>query len=68
MYLAIELANRISNGLYLLYLNANGFYKMGSLVFCIIYLYFNFTAYRYYKQLALEIFEYEHQEEKEEKY
>jgi len=54
-----KMAKLLENGLYHTYFSSGGFYKMGCLIFSIISIYFNFFAYRIFKHLALEIFEYE---------
>ena len=53
------MAKLLENGLYQTYFSSNGFYKMGCLIYSIIAIYFNFFSYRTFKQMALEIFEYE---------
>ena len=53
------MARLLENGLYQTYFSGSGFYKMGCLIFSIIAIYFNFYGYRLFKQLALEIYEYE---------
>lgn len=53
------MAKLLENGLYQTYFSSSGFYKMGCLIFSIISIYFNFYCYRLFKQLSLEIYEYE---------
>ena len=55
----MQMARLLENGLYQTYFSGSGFYKMGCLIFSIIAIYFNFYGYRLFKQLALEIYEYE---------
>ena len=56
------MAIKLRSGLYEVYLSSEGIYKMSSLIVSIISLYFNFQSYKDFKQLALEIYEYENAE------
>lgn len=47
------MAYLLQNGMQDSYLSSQGFYKMGCLIFSIIFIYFNFFAYRTFKGLAL---------------
>lgn len=55
------MAIKLKVGLYEIYLSSEGIYKMCSLIFCIVSLYFNFVSYKEFKQIAFEIFEIENQ-------
>lgn len=46
------MANQLENGIYDISLSAEEIYKMSSLIFNIICIYFNFSAYQSFKQLA----------------
>lgn len=50
------MAIKLKVGLYEIYLSSEGIYKMSSLIFGIICMYFNFIAYKEFKQIAYEIF------------
>ena len=47
------MARLLQNGLYQTYFSGSGFYKMGCLIFSIIAIYFDFMAYKVFKNLAL---------------
>jgi hypothetical protein len=49
------MAGLVRSGLLQTYVSSSGFYKMGCLIFAIVAVYFNFFAYRAFKQLAVEI-------------
>jgi len=51
----LQMARLLESGLYQTYLSGTGFYKMGCLIFSIIAIYFDFMAYKTFKNLALEI-------------
>lgn len=53
------MANQLENGFYEIYLSAEVLYKMSSLIFNIVCIYFNFAAYQAFKQLAYEIHQYQ---------
>ena len=53
------MAQQLQNGLQDSYLSSQGFYKMGCLIFAVIFVYFNFTAYRAFKTLALDVDKYQ---------
>jgi hypothetical protein len=53
------MAQQLQNGLQDSYLSSQGFYKMGCLIFAAIFVYFNFTAYRAFKTLALDVDRYQ---------
>ena len=48
-----QMAIILKSGLYEVYLSSEGIYKMSSLIFNIISLYFNFLAYKDFKQISL---------------
>ena len=60
-----QMANRLENGLTELNLTAEEIYKMSSLIFNIVCIYFNFIAYQAFKQLAYEIYLYQKSENNE---
>lgn len=53
------MAQQLQNGLQDSYLSSQGFYKMGCLIFAVIFVYFNFTAYRAFKTLTLDVDKYQ---------
>ena len=61
----IKMANQLENGLYEIYLSAEVLYRMSSLIFNIVCIYFNFAAYQAFKQLAYEIHQYQKSENDE---
>ena len=56
------MANQLQNGLYEIYLSAQVLYKMASLIYNIVSIYFNFSAYQVFKQLAYQIHQYQVEE------
>lgn len=61
-FLLLEMANKLNEGLYDIYLSSEGLYKMSSLVFSVVCLYFDYVAYREFKQISFEIYQEENRE------